>query len=83
MNLSKQELQPEPEYRIPLSNGMTSLVDKDDHEYLMQWKWDAVWIPRTLSYHAGRYEDGALILMENVIMRRMLREKIKRTRRRK
>ena len=73
--------QPKSEYRIILDNGMTSLVDEDNYEYLNQWKWQAVWLARTASYHAGRYEDGRLILMENVVMNRVLRAKALRRRR--
>jgi len=72
MNVKKHETQPEPEYRIPLinGNGKTALVDKDNYDYLMQWNWEAVWVKRTQSIHAGRYERGRLILMENVVMQR-------------
>jgi hypothetical protein len=73
MNLNEQETQPIKEYRIPLDNGMTSLVDEHNYEYLMQWKWQAIWLARTASYHACRYGDGKLILMENVVMNRIQR----------
>ena len=26
---------------IDLSNGMTALIDDEDYDYLMQWKWYA------------------------------------------
>jgi len=40
--------------RIPLTQGQFALVDDDDFDWLMQWKWYARWHPKTNSYYAVR-----------------------------
>jgi hypothetical protein len=35
---------------VPLSKGQISLIDDEDAERVMQWKWCACWNPTTRSY---------------------------------
>jgi len=39
---------------IPLTKGQVALVDDDDYERLMQWKWQAQRDPKTRSFYAVR-----------------------------
>jgi hypothetical protein len=39
---------------IPLNKGLYSIVWASDYEWLMQWKWYAVWSNRSLRYYANR-----------------------------
>lgn len=39
---------------IPLSRGQVALVDDEDYEWLMQWKWYAAWERRTNTFYAVR-----------------------------
>jgi hypothetical protein len=48
---------PDTEYRtIPLTQGQVAIVDAADYEWLMQWKWQALWDPHTQSFRAVRTE---------------------------
>lgn len=40
--------------KIPLTQAQFAIVDDEDYEWLMQWKWFAHWSPLTKSYYAGR-----------------------------
>ncbi len=55
--------------RIPLTKGKEALVDDEDYEYLMQWKWHLAggrYAART-DYSGGRHRD---IYMHKVVMER-------------
>jgi len=39
---------------IPLSQGQYAIVDDEDFDWLMQWKWHASWNLRTRSFYAVR-----------------------------
>lgn len=39
---------------IPLNKGLYAIVWESDYEWLMQWKWYAVWSNRSLRYYAYR-----------------------------
>ena len=41
---------------IPLTQDQVALVDDEDFEWLMQWRWYADWESNTRSYYAGRHE---------------------------
>jgi len=57
---------------IPLTQGKVALVDDEDYDYLMQWKWHAH--KHRLTYYAARsvrqYKGGSqrLLMMHRVIM---------------
>lgn len=61
--------------QIPLTRGQFALVDDADYEWLMQWKWHAVWMYKsyrairkiTLSGH-GKNRKREAILMSRLIM---------------
>jgi hypothetical protein len=40
---------------IPLTQGQVAIVDAADYEWLMQWKWQALWAKCTQSYYAARH----------------------------
>jgi hypothetical protein len=44
---------------IPLSRGLFALVDDEDYDFLMQWKWYAY--PKSRTFYAGRILDSALM----------------------
>ncbi len=52
---------------IQLTQGFVALVDDEDYDYLMQWKWYAK--KQKYSYYANRYENGKLIHMHRVILK--------------
>ena len=39
--------------RIPLTQGKLALVDDEDYDYLMQWRWRAM--ATSVGYYAIRY----------------------------
>lgn len=39
---------------IPLTQGQVALVDASDYEWLMQWKWFALWNKTSRSFYAAR-----------------------------
>lgn len=44
---------------IPLTQGQVALVDDEDYEYLMQWKWCAAWNGNTYyAFRGGKKEHG-------------------------
>lgn len=55
MNQLELDLQPIQEYRtIPLTQGQFAIVDPEDYEWLMRWKWCAIWSDRAKSFYAVR-----------------------------
>ena len=42
--------------KLELTQGQYALVDDEDYDYLMQWKWFAHWSNITKSYYAQRNE---------------------------
>ena len=54
---------------IPLSRGMTALVDAEDYELLSKWKWHVAWAYRTFYAESWDYSEGKnRIMMHRVIM---------------
>jgi HNH endonuclease/AP2 domain len=41
---------------IPLTQGQVVIVDDDDYEFLMQWRWRACWDPDPKGFYANRTE---------------------------
>jgi len=57
--------------RIPLTQGKFALVDDEDYEWLMGWKWFAMKKCRGGGFYAGRTDNQAklsTILMHRVIL---------------
>lgn len=50
---------------IPLTQGKSALVDDNDFDWLMQWKWTAQKTDHT--FYAMRQDKGRLILMHRLI----------------
>jgi len=40
--------------KIPLTQSQETLVDDEDYEYLMQWKWQAAWSPGVKGFYVVR-----------------------------
>ena len=65
---------PTSEYReMPLTKGQTAIVDPSDYDWLIQWKWRAVWSPNTQSFYAIRsssrkFGRQRVLLMHREIM---------------
>lgn len=60
-----------PTKRIPLSRGLFAIVDADDYEFLMQWKWYAKVGPRSVYAWRDQYLPGGKrikIFMHRVIL---------------
>jgi hypothetical protein len=58
---------------IPLTKGQFAIVDAADYDWLNQWNWTAMWMPRQKKYYAVRgttNENGKkrLALMHQVIL---------------
>jgi hypothetical protein len=54
---------------IPLTQGKRAIVDAADYEWLMQWKWCAVFIPDMNSFYAlRRGVDRKAVLMHRLIL---------------
>lgn len=57
---------------IPLTRGKVTLVDDQDYDFLMQWKWHAHPSPSAHTYYAARSprgnRHGSLIWMHRLIM---------------
>lgn len=54
---------------IPLTQGQFAIVDASDYEWLNQWKWCAVFIPKMNSFYAlRRGSDKKAILMHRLIL---------------
>lgn len=59
---------------IKLSQGLVTLVDDEDYEYLNQWKWSASWPTYAKTYYVQRtiwvkpHEISKTICMHRVIM---------------
>lgn len=50
---------PSDDYRlIPLTQGQFAKVDAADYEWIMQWKWHAIWAETTKSFYARRTDRG-------------------------
>jgi hypothetical protein len=43
--------------QIPLTQGQIALVDAEDYDFLMQWKWCALWNQYTQSFYAVRNSE--------------------------
>lgn len=73
MNLVDQDTQPRPKsYLIPLTNGMSAIVDAQDYEHVNKFTWVAQWSSACSSFYALRRfrENGkkGLISMHREIM---------------
>jgi|GEM_PF-601869 len=54
---------------IPLGQGQNAMVDDEDYEWLMQYKWYAYHDPRDkATYAAANTPGGRRVLMHNLIM---------------
>jgi hypothetical protein len=53
---------------IQLTKGQVALVDDEDYEWLMQWKWHAQWSAATKSFYGKGKEKGKCILMHRKVM---------------
>lgn len=40
--------------KIPLTQGQFAIVDDEDYDFLMQWKWQASWNAKTRSFYPMR-----------------------------
>lgn len=49
--------------QIPLTQGQFALVDDEDYDWLMQWKWHAFQGPTNKTYYAAKriYGDFAYL----------------------
>lgn len=64
---------PTSEYcSIPLTRGQSAIVDAADYEWLIQWKWHALWCRCAPSFYAARHVriDGRkkIVLMHRLIL---------------
>lgn len=64
---------------IPLTQGKVALVDDEDYDFLMQWKWQATktkctWYAKRVSNNKDKHKNGKRysILMHRVIMKAKL-----------
>ena len=59
----------EPSYReIPLTQGQITIVDAADYDWLMQWKWCAIYAPNVRGYYAVRTDRGYITRMHREIL---------------
>ena len=56
------------EYLIPLSRSLCAIVDAEDYDWLMYWKWSAKERDKTGTFYAVRGEAGTTIQMARQIM---------------
>ena len=56
--------------RIPLTKGKEALVDDQDYEYLLQWKWNAVEYEKTFYAISNNWESSAY-RMHRIVAERM------------
>lgn len=57
---------------IPLSRGQFAMVDAGDYEWLMRWKWSALWSAKTKSYSVVRNEWDNGTIVARIIMARAI-----------
>ena len=57
---------------IPLNNGLWTIVDASDYEWLMQWKWFAHYSKNTKGYYVQRMERGLDGKQHTVHMHRVI-----------
>lgn len=57
--------------KIPLTQGQEAIVDDHWHDYLIQWKWYALWSPLSRSFYAVRYE-GKIPFQKAIYMARVV-----------
>ena len=53
---------------IPLTRGIYAIVNESDYEWLMQWKWMAVWFKHANAYYAVREENNKAIEMHRLLL---------------
>jgi len=53
---------------VPLTQGQVALVDDDDYEHVMKYKWCASWHKNTQSFRAHGTVDGENVLLSRFIM---------------
>jgi len=60
--------------KIPLTKNQIAIVDDEDYEYLMQWKWHAKYNEYTKTYYAARRgrQDEGLMWKKYIYMHRVL-----------
>jgi hypothetical protein len=54
--------------KIPLTQGKFALVDEEDYEYLMQWKW---YYAKGYAVRMGSQPKRVAILMHRIVLERM------------
>lgn len=56
---------------IPLTQGQVAIVDDEDYEWLMQWKWYAIYRKNAKLFYAGRTEKGhkSILLMHRALLK--------------
>jgi hypothetical protein len=54
--------------RIPLTRGLYAIVDVEDYERVMQYKWYVVISPRSNTYYAARTKNRKVVSMHRFIL---------------